>query len=195
MTFPGTFSRGLNIKWLFFFLCKMSFHQNFSLMHEINQGLPPPARVSYKFLSAPHAHSFALCLRLAFAGLRYLRDKRRTWCTTCLPVKPVPPPLIFALSVPILDKNTVFLLADRGCGCWAQLGLGTSLSTDGATHKAVPADLIGFEQIRQSNTGQNTDQRAASDTMLTSHMFSPWCDCHRIGSALLAFCRNGAGPL
>ena len=50
--------------------------------------------------------------------------------------------------------------------------------------------LIGFtvrEQIRKSSTGQNTGQCATSDTMLTSQMFSPWCDCHRIGSALLTF--------
>ena len=49
--------------------------------------------------------------------------------------------------------------------------------------------------IRKSNTGQNTGQRATSDTMLTSQMFSPWCHCHRIGSALLTFWRKGAEPL
>ena len=57
---------------------------------------------------------------------------------------------------------------------------------------------IGFavpEQIRKSDTGQNTAQRATSDTMLMSQMHSPWCNCHRIGSALLTFWRNGAEPL
>ena len=47
--------------------------------------------------------------------------------------------------------------------------------------------VIGFtvcELIRKSNTGQNMGQHA---TMLTSQMFSPWCDCHCIGSALLTF--------
>ena len=56
---------------------------------------------------------------------------------------------------------------------------------------------IGFavhKQIHKSNMGQNMGQRATSDTMLTSQIFSPWCNCHCIGSALLAFWRNGAGP-
>ena len=93
MRFPGIVSRGL--KWLFF-PSQRQFHQKLlSSMHQINQGRPPPARTFY-FFPAPHAHSFA--------GLRYLGDQHGTWCTTCLPVKPVPLPLIFALSVQILTK-------------------------------------------------------------------------------------------
>ena len=42
--------------------------------------------------------------------------------------------------------------------------------------------------------GQNAVQHATSDTMLTSQMFSPWCNCHCISSMLLMLWCNGTKP-
>ena len=76
---------------------------------------------------------------------------------------------------------------------------------DNGPSKAAPppqtptfiSSLIGFavcEQICKTNMGQNMNQRATSDTMLMSQMFSPFCDCHCICSMLLTFWCHGAEP-
>ena len=65
-------------------------------------------------------------------------------------------------------------------------------------YKSYLIRLAVRERIRKSENQIRAKIRAkrwANAPPVTSEMFSPRCNCHRIGSALLTLWRNGAEPL